>query len=127
MWAMDMFSMIGNYEQRKVDRYESADVTIDTCSVSDAPHPFETGILHPEYKDGGWLIVEYYDSKETAQIGHDKWVARMTAAELPPFLDDIAADSWNEHWGNNGREYRKTIAPNVSADATSDTSPRRAE
>ena len=115
MWAMDMWSMAGNYEQRKVDRFEKDGMTIDTCSVTDAPHPFETGIEHPEYKYGSWCIVEYYDTKEEAQEGHNRWVAKMTAKELPEYLDDIASDSWNAHWGNNGREYRR--APNEPRDA----------
>lgn len=45
-----------------------------TCAVTDSEEPFETGICHPNYNSGKWVIVEMYNSKERAQAGHDKWV-----------------------------------------------------
>ena len=99
------------YEDRKVDRYEGDGFTIDTCSVVDAPKSFETGIRHPRYKGtDDWMIVEYYDTREEAQAGHDKWVKQMTDETLPPYIDDIAADEWNRAWGNFGRYELKSEA-----------------
>lgn len=81
-------SMADNYEDRKVDRYEADKMIIDTASVTDGNQPYETGICHPEYNNGDWVIVEAYDTKEEAQEGHNKWVARMTSGNLPSSLKD---------------------------------------
>lgn len=86
----EFMDMAYNYEQRKVDRYEDEDVTVDTCSVTDGTHIYETAIAHPEYYDGKWIVVEAYDTKEDAQLGHDKWVKTMTEGELPEYLQDCA-------------------------------------
>ncbi len=90
---MGMFDFVldqGNHEEREVDNYEANGLCIDTCRVSDGLQPFETGIQHPAYKEGKWVIVEAYDSKEAAQVGHDKWLAAMTSQELPIMLSDCA-------------------------------------
>ena len=84
------FDMMGNYEERKVDRYETEDLIVDTCAVNDSAEPYETAIEHPAYNNGKWVVVEMYDSKEEAQRGHDKWVKLMTAKELPTELKDVS-------------------------------------
>lgn len=78
----------GNYESRAVARFEKDNMIIDTASVSDGEHPYETGVCHPEYNDGKWVIVEAYDTKQDAQRGHDAWVAKMTSQTLPVALRD---------------------------------------
>lgn len=84
------FSMANNYDDRAVARYEeNEDFIIDTCYVDDAEKPFETGIKHPEYNNGKWIIVEDYDSKNEAKAGHERWVKIMTKKELPEQLIDI--------------------------------------
>ena len=84
----DYFDMAYNYEDRKVANYTSGDVTlfVDTARVTDSSKPYETAISHPKYNHNKWVIVELYDTKEEAQIGHDKWVALMTAEILPEVL-----------------------------------------
>ena len=84
----DFFMDAFNYDQRVVDRYEEGEVVVDTASVSDGSQPYETGICHPEYNDGDWVIVEAYDTKEEAQEGHIKWVYKMTDKNLPTRLTD---------------------------------------
>lgn len=84
----NFLSMVDNYDDRKVDRYEEGDLIVDTCSVTDGDHTYETGVCHPKYNNGRWVIVEAYDTKEEAQAGHDKWVSKMTAKELPAVLVD---------------------------------------
>jgi hypothetical protein len=89
-----MFSFLndlGNYEARKIGRYEQGNVIISTCACSDGKDPYETGIHHPQYRDEGeWIIVESYSSKEAAKEGHDKWVKIMTSPNLPDKLIDCA-------------------------------------
>ena len=66
------FLFMDEYKNRVVDNYKGDGFTVDTASVNDGNHPYETGIEHTEYNDGAWIIVEAYDTKEDAQIGHDK-------------------------------------------------------
>jgi len=86
----DFLSMIGTYEARKVARLEQDDLVVSTARVTDSNRPYETGISHPNYSDGKWVIVESYDSLEDAKAGHDKWVGRMTTEPLPAQLVDCA-------------------------------------
>jgi len=88
---MNMFDFLmdaGNYSERKVDNFENEDCIIDTCAVSDGNKPYETGIQHILYNNNQWVIVEAYNSKDEAQIGHDKWVKIMTSENLPDTLKD---------------------------------------
>lgn len=86
----NFFNMANDYEERKVARYEEEGICIDTAAVSDSDQPYETGIQHPGYNDGDWVIVELYPNKKAAQEGHNKWVQIMTAPELPEFLKDVS-------------------------------------
>lgn len=86
----DFLSMSDNYEDRKVDRFDGDGFIVDTCSVTDSDEPYETGIQHPKYNDGKWVIVEMYEDMDSAQKGHDKWVKTMTASELPNELMDVS-------------------------------------
>jgi len=86
----DFLSMADNYEDRAVACYEVGDLIIDTCLVTDSKQAYETGIKHPLYNDGTWVIVEMYDTAEEAQKGHDKWVEAMTKDKLPDSLTDVS-------------------------------------
>ena len=77
MGLFDFFSMVDNYEERKVDRYEQGNMIIDTCAITDSDDPYETAIKHPSYNDGNWVIAETYPDKESAIEGHQKWVNLM--------------------------------------------------
>lgn len=81
---------IGNYAERKVDRFENETVAVSTARASDSTHPFETAIKHADYNNGAWIIVELYNSKEEAQTGHKKWVGTMTSTSLPDSLVDVS-------------------------------------
>jgi len=85
----DFFNMSDNYEQRKVDNYKDGELVIDTCSVNDSDEPFETGICHPKYNDGKWVIVEMYSNKKEAKLGHKRWIKTMTNS-LPKELKDVS-------------------------------------
>lgn len=90
MGLFDFLDMMGNYDDRAVDRSEIQDCVIDTCRVSDGAHPFETGVASKYYHSGSWVIVEAYDTEEDAQSGHDRWVSTMSKPfdELPEKLVD---------------------------------------
>jgi hypothetical protein len=81
-----------NYEERMVARYgpDASGLCVDTASVTDGAHPYETGVEHPDFDEGRWIIVEAYDTREDALAGHDRWVAIMTADVLPDVLVDCA-------------------------------------
>jgi len=102
----NFLSMVDNYEDRLVDNFTQGDLVVDTAAVTDSKQPYETGIEHPKYNGGELVIVELYDTKEEAQVGHDKWVKIMTAKKLPKELKNVssceiaeAIDSLN---GNDG-------------------------
>lgn len=88
-----MFDMIGNYEERKVARYEKDGLFISTAMVTDGDDPYETAVAHPQYNDGIMVIVESYPTKAAAKRGHAKWLKRMTAKRLPKQLVDCR-NSW---------------------------------
>jgi len=87
---LDFFNMADNYEDRKVARFDGSDFIIDTCAVTDSDQPYETGVQHPKYNDGEWVIVEMYEDVDAARVGHDKWVVTMTNDPLPNQLIDVS-------------------------------------
>lgn len=78
------------HEERKVARYEKNGLFIDTCAVNDSSQPYETAVAHPNYNNDELIIVQRYDTKEQARKGHDKWVKKMTAKELPKAIKDVS-------------------------------------
>lgn len=83
----DFFDMMYDREDRKLANTEVDGGVVDTCRVTDSSKPFETGIAHPSYNEGKWVIVELYDSKEDALSGHEKWIEKIKMK--PDFLEDI--------------------------------------
>jgi len=101
-----ILGMINNYELRKVANTQVGGASIDTCAVTDSARPYETGIKHSRYNDGWWIIVQLYDSKEEAEVGHKKWVELFSRDELPPRLVDVNESCFSQAFGGVGRgEY----------------------
>lgn len=99
---------MGNYQDRKVDRFESDDLIVSTARVSDGLQPYETAIAHRYYNDGNLIAVQGYDSKQEAQDGHDKWVKIMTDENLPDSLTECAnAEMAAQFLGK--RTYEKVV------------------
>lgn len=105
----DYLDMAGNHEERKVANTVIGKTIIDTCRVTDSPHPFETGIEDTDYCDG-WIIVETYDTKEQAQKGHSKWVIAFSGTK-PAQLKDVntcnIAKFINALGGDVNKTYKK--------------------
>lgn len=88
-----MFGFIndmGNLEARKVEQWHSDDGMrmVSTVRVSDGAKPFETAFEHPEYNDGGMIIVEAYETREDALAGHGRWLKIMLDGPLPDEITD---------------------------------------
>lgn len=79
--------MIGNYDERKVARDEVNDYTIDTVLVTDRSWLYETAIMHEDFNDGDWIIVEGYDTKEDAIKGHKKWLEKCKIENIVQLTD----------------------------------------
>ena len=109
---LDMMAA-GSYEERRVGRYDDENVglMVSTASVNDGAHPFETAVAHPEYNDGAMVIVEAYDTKEDAKVGHERWVTTMIAKELPKQLVDCCNSEVGQLSSAAGCE---TVYPRVS-------------
>lgn len=87
--------MIGNYDDRKVERNEFDWGYISTAFVNDGSQPYETAIKCNLYQDpngetGYMCIAESYDSKEEALEGHKKWIETMSSELMPETLTDCA-------------------------------------
>ena len=99
----DMFGlgMMGNYEDRKVNNYSGVDCegnefVLDTCKVTDSSQPYETAIEHPFYNNQKWVILESYDTKEEAIVGHNKWFNVFVNDKLPQSIKDHIVGGFEE-------------------------------
>lgn len=82
---------IGNYDDRKVSEpYHKDRLFVSTAKVSDGSKPYETAVAHPRYNGGDLVIVEAYSSKAAADLGHKKWIKKMSGKRLPKKLVDCA-------------------------------------
>lgn len=70
----NLFSMMGNYEERVVARFDSDEFSIDTAYVTDREQPYETAIAHTKFNAGAWIILGWRDTKEEAQKYHDEMI-----------------------------------------------------
>lgn len=87
--------MSGNLDQRKINRHEIKDLIVSTVLVTDSEYMYETAIQSLEYNNNQWIVVENYNTKYEAQIGHEKWVILMTSNNLPESLTECSKSCWN--------------------------------
>lgn len=80
-----MFGLIGmldDYESRKVAKDEftikNVDWCISTAYVADSSDPYETCV----FWDDESRVVETYLTKESAKVGHQKWVNFIKVNQL---------------------------------------------
>lgn len=100
-----MFGMIGTCNSRKIDLFEDIDFTISTIKNTDSPHPYETAVLHKDFNDNHWIIVEEYDSAEAAKIGHQNWILKMKSDSLTELTDISSAEATS--WRGGPVTYKK--------------------
>ena len=76
---------------RNKDFFQSCTVikqaVIDTCFTDDIKK-FETGISHPSFNYGRWVIVQRYNNELEARFGHERWMS-LFESWLPNELFDI--------------------------------------
>jgi len=117
-----MYSLFGfldmadDYEDRLIENTKAEDATglcytVDTCRVTDSEQAYETGVEHPSFNEGQWVIVEMYDTESQARAGHARWVEAMkmppkelldvSSAEICRLYDDIKQDP---SWRAKGKE-----------------------
>jgi hypothetical protein len=84
----DFLSITKNYEDRKVDKYKCKEFIVDTCWINDNDPPYESAVSHKDFNNGSWCVLEHYDTKEKAQIGHNKWVNKFKNDEVDVIVDD---------------------------------------
>lgn len=92
MSFLNFFSMSDNYDDRKVDNTvdkgaDGYEFQVDTASVSDGAHDYETAIAHPLYNDNKWVIVEAYDTIFDAKAGHARWIEKMKNEKPETIVD----------------------------------------
>ena len=109
MGMFKFLEMTDNYEERKIDNTKIGECIIDTCSVNDSTEPYETGVAHPLYDDGEYVIVELYATKELAKKGHKKWVKIMSSKELPKELKDVSTSEIALMWADMDDDCRKMV------------------
>lgn len=86
----DFLDMIGTYECRKVDRFDSDEFSIDTAYVTDRELPYETAIAHKDFNGGEWIVLGWRSTKEEAQKFHDEMVAYYTChGETVQKIEDV--------------------------------------
>lgn len=85
---MQMINMAETIEERRIGRYETDVLIIDTCSVTDGKKPFETAVCSALINPNEFTIVEAYDNADEAKIGHEKWIRLMTSENAPHQFND---------------------------------------
>ena len=72
-----------------IGRFKKGKILISTSYVDDT-HKFETGVVHPEFDPHRCIIVQEYENKRRAILGHKKWCQIMTTNPLPKHLIDVS-------------------------------------
>lgn len=103
----DFLLGIGNRSERLVANSIVGAAEIDTCRVTDGDEPFETGIEHPEYNDGKWVIVEAYPTRAAAEAGHARWVDVMSKEVLPDQLVDCQNAAISKFFGPDELVFKR--------------------
>jgi len=87
----NMPTMMNFYETKGKNplNFKSKNFIVDTCFTPDTGC-WETGISSANFNECEWIIVDEYESKKEAEIGHEKWIKFMKTN--PKMLTDIHID-----------------------------------
>lgn len=81
-------NMSGNYNERKIGRYEENGITVSTVEVTDYPEsPYETAISHPKFDNNYLIIVARYTNRNQAETGHKNWVKEVENDNFSQLID----------------------------------------
>ena len=70
-------------------KYQEKDVFVSTICAFDTGR-YETTVSHPSFNNNELIIVAEYDSESEAESGHEEWIEKMTAKELPEQIEDVS-------------------------------------
>lgn len=83
-----------DFEARNVAQYEDGDLRISTVQVptevTDGATLYQTGVSHPDFAGGNWIVVGEFQSREAAQAGHEGWIERFKEG-IPESLTDVCS------------------------------------
>lgn len=97
-YEFDIFNLMGGMtsnifgaEDRRKNALtkETKEFTVDTCLAGDTGC-WETGICSDKFNHGEWVIVDEYETRKKAKVGHEKWIKHMKTN--PKELTDIHID-----------------------------------
>ena len=95
---LDMFDMIGNYEERLIGNDKVNGFEVDTVRVTDTGYYAETAIRHPELDDGYWIIVQEYETHEQAEKGHERWVDMLENEKINTIVCIQTGRTYHIRW-----------------------------
>lgn len=83
--------MMMNFAEEEHERFntETKNFIVDTVEAPDTGC-WETGISSVGFDNAEWIIVEEYETKKEAKVGHNKWVKYMESN--PKKLHSIQID-----------------------------------
>ena len=84
---INIFSMMGNYEERNVALFENDVFKIDTSEVTDRALKYESAICHKDFNNGEWIILGWADTKENAKIMHNRFVEYFLSNDVTEITD----------------------------------------
>lgn len=100
MEFIDLVSMAFNYDERVVDNFRNDLFTIDTVLVTflakDRTLPYETAVLHKNFNDGKWIVLEGAETKEKAQETHNKWVEYFLNNDVQEIQDSYTMETFKK-------------------------------
>lgn len=86
-----MLMMAKDYDQRKVERTERENFTLDTVMVYDRSWLYETAVRHRDFNNNNWIILDGCDTKDEAIKMHNTWLK---------FLEDNAFETLTDYYDN---------------------------
>lgn len=88
---LNLLSILGTHEERKVANDTVNNIEIDTCFANDIGKDYETGLLI----NGIWYIAEDYNTKKEAEDGHKKYID-LISNKLLTHVEDIYSGSYTK-------------------------------
>lgn len=88
--------MIGTYEQRNIANFKNDVFEIDTSGVTDRALKYESAIRHKDFNDNEWIILGWADTKENAEIMHNKFVEYFLSNDVAEITDAYTNETFKK-------------------------------